>query len=53
MRFFDAGKKRYLQEILEYLRKHPEASDTLEGIAEWWLLNQRIPTRCKESKQPF
>jgi hypothetical protein len=30
------------EEILEYLRKHPEASDTLEGITEWWLLNQRI-----------
>ena len=35
-------KRDISQEILEYLRKHPEASDTLEGIAEWWLLNQRI-----------
>jgi hypothetical protein len=30
------------EEILEYLRTHPKASDTLEGIAEWWLLNQKI-----------
>jgi hypothetical protein len=26
--------------ILEYLRQHPHAADTLEGIASWWV-NQR------------
>jgi hypothetical protein len=35
-------KRDISQEILEYLRKHPEASDSLEGITEWWLLSQRI-----------
>lgn len=30
------------QELLEYLVQHPEALDTREGIAEWWLLKQRI-----------
>ena len=38
------------QEILEYLRKHPDASDTLEGITEWWLLNQRISYEMERVK---
>jgi Fe2+ or Zn2+ uptake regulation protein len=28
--------------ILGYLGKHPEAQDTLEGIADWWLTFERI-----------
>ena len=28
--------------ILDYLRTHQQAGDTLAGIAEWWLTSQRI-----------
>ena len=29
-------------QILDYLKERPQAMDTLEGIAEWWLMRQRI-----------
>jgi hypothetical protein len=28
--------------ILAYLSDNPEAGDTFDGIAEWWLLSQQI-----------
>lgn len=28
--------------ILEYFAEHPNASDTLEGIAEWWIMRQQV-----------
>ncbi len=28
--------------VLDYLSENPRASDTLEGIAEWWIMRQRI-----------
>ena len=30
------------REILAYLSAHPGAQDTIEGIIEWWLLEQDI-----------
>ena len=36
--------------ILKYLFKHPDGNDTLEGITEWWLLNQRISYEMKRVK---
>ncbi len=35
-------KERLAQRILSYLEKNPDAGDTLEGIATWWLDQERI-----------
>ena len=28
--------------ILQYLQNHPDAGDTVEGIAQWWLAQQDV-----------
>lgn len=33
--------RRVAQEIERYLLSHPKASDSLTGIAKWWLARQR------------
>ncbi|TKB25871.1 hypothetical protein FCL47_12300 [Desulfopila sp. IMCC35006] len=34
--------KTIAAEIMEYLRQHPMASDTLDGVVYWWLVQQSI-----------
>ena len=28
--------------LLDYLEEHPQATDTLEGIAEWWVMREQV-----------
>jgi Fe2+ or Zn2+ uptake regulation protein len=37
-----ASDEEVEQAVLEYLRMQPEAGDTLEGIASWWIARQRV-----------
>ena len=34
-------------EILDYLSEHPDAADTPEGIALWWIKRQRYEASVK------
>lgn len=42
MRASKAAIARVTEKILAYLSRNPEADDTLEGVAQWWLLDQMI-----------
>lgn len=39
------------RDILTYLSEHPDAQDTIEGIVEWWLLEQEIKRRAGRVKE--
>jgi hypothetical protein len=36
------------QAILQYLQGHPDAKDTLEGVAQWWLLKEWTERKYQE-----
>lgn len=40
----DTGTDAIAEEILRYLRAHPAATDSLDGIVDWWLPRQRYET---------
>ncbi len=40
----NTGRSETADAVLAYLREHPQAADTLEGIVEWWLPRQRYET---------
>lgn len=37
--------------ILGYLTEHPQASDTLKGIAEWWIIRQQVRVEVETLKR--
>ena len=37
----DSDVRQLADAIRQYLSKHPDAADTLEGVVNWWLLRQR------------
>lgn len=39
----DSAEKQVAEAIMEYLREHPHARDSVEGVAAWWLSRDRQP----------
>lgn len=37
--------------ILNYLQRHNQAGDTLEGVARWWMMNQQVTDSLTEVKE--
>jgi hypothetical protein len=48
----DKGEELSLAyKILSHLNRHPGQCDTIRGIAEWWILQQKIDTQISRVKK--
>lgn len=45
------GKEGLADAILGYLAEHPRASDTLKGIAEWWIMRQQVRVEVSKLRE--
>jgi Fe2+ or Zn2+ uptake regulation protein len=43
---YEVRRSLITRAILDYLRKHPDAQDTVDGITDWWLPEQKIKSRA-------
>jgi hypothetical protein len=43
--------KTTIHRILRYLLRHPNAQDTLAGIAEWWIMEEQIYQKYREVEE--
>ena len=48
---YEMRRSHIARAILDYLLEHPDAQDTLAGIAEWWLPEEKIKTRSAVVKE--
>lgn len=39
---FKTDNSKITNEILTYLSAHPDAADTLDGVAKWWVLERAV-----------
>lgn len=38
----------FTRELLRYLNAHPDATDTVQGITDWWLTQVHAPAGTRE-----
>jgi hypothetical protein len=46
-----SDKSQISRDVLAYLVDHQDAQDTLEGIIEWWLVEQKIKQQTATVKE--
>ena len=48
---FKTDSSEITNEIMTYLSNHPNAADTLDGVAKWWLLDRADKLQLGKVKQ--